>query len=182
MHRDVPFCYAMVRVAVFVIPPMVPVMVAVVFELALVVLTLKMPVVFPAPMVTVVGTVTEDSLLCSVTISPPVGAGLLRVTVPDEAFPAATFVGPTFTETSAGELMVSVAAAEVPSHKAEMEAVFCAETAIVLTVTTPEDLPAGIVKVVGTVTELSVLARVTFAPPAGATPVRETVAFVALPP
>ena len=54
------------------------------------VFTVNVPVVEPAVIVTVPGTVAAELLEASVTTVPPVGEGELRVTVPVEAFPPIT--------------------------------------------------------------------------------------------
>jgi|SRR5271157_4819555 len=76
-------------------------MVADVVELTAVVVTVKVAVVAPAATVTLAGTVAEALLLPSVTAAPPVGAALLKVTVPVEEAPPVTVVGFKLTEDSA---------------------------------------------------------------------------------
>ena len=71
---------------------------------------LKVAVVAPAATVTFAGTVAAALSLDNVTRAPPVGAGLLRVTVPVEALPPVTLVGVTLTaERFATGVMVKVA-------------------------------------------------------------------------
>jgi hypothetical protein len=71
----------------------VPVMCAVVAEVAVVVFTVKVAVVACAAMVTVAGTVATALSLESATTAPPVIAGLAKVTVPVEVFPPTTLDG-----------------------------------------------------------------------------------------
>ena len=62
------------------------------------VVTVKVAVVLPAATVTEAGTVAEALLLESETEMPPVGAALLKVTVPVEDTPPTTLVGLTETD------------------------------------------------------------------------------------
>jgi hypothetical protein len=64
------------------------------------VVTAKFMVLLPAPTVTDVGTVAEALLLESATMTPPEGAGPLRVTVPVAGVPPVTLVGLTESEES----------------------------------------------------------------------------------
>ena len=74
-----------------------------------VVLTVKVPFVRPAAIVTD-GVITEPAGLAESWITnPPVGAMELIVTVPVEVPPALTVAGASFTETSTGGLIVRVA-------------------------------------------------------------------------
>jgi hypothetical protein len=63
--------------------------------------TLKVAVVLPAATVTDTGTMAEALLLASDTETPPVGAAVLKVTVPLTAVPPVMLVGFTLTEESA---------------------------------------------------------------------------------
>ena len=78
--------------------------------------TVKEPVVEPAAIVTLAGTVaTKGMLLVKVTLMPPVGAGALKVTVPVEGLPPVTVVGFSDTEDNAtAGVMVSGAVALTP--------------------------------------------------------------------
>jgi hypothetical protein len=75
----------------------VPLLVAVIFPVVLdptgVVVTVNVPVVAPAAIVTVAGTVAAELVDARLTVSPPVGAGSLVVTVPVEEAPPTTEVG-----------------------------------------------------------------------------------------
>jgi hypothetical protein len=62
-----------------------------------VVVTVKVAVELPAATVTLAGTTADVWLLESVTIAPPAGAALVKVTVPVEGFPPTTVVGLTAT-------------------------------------------------------------------------------------
>jgi len=72
----------MVRVAVWLTPLKLPVIVAVVVAETAVVVTVKVPVVAPAATVTDAGTVALVLLEDNATEVPPLGAGPLKVTVP----------------------------------------------------------------------------------------------------
>src|SRR5688572_28829886 len=82
------------------------------------VVTEKPALVAPAPIRTLAGTVASALLLESVTTSPPLGAGLVSVTVPCELFPPVTVVGLSESEDKlaggGGAVTVSVAARVTP--------------------------------------------------------------------
>jgi hypothetical protein len=77
------------------------VIVAVVDDVTLLVVTVKVAVVLPAATLTLAGTVAEELLLASMTVAPPVGAAAFRVTVPVEELPPGTDVGLSDTADSA---------------------------------------------------------------------------------
>lgn len=79
--------------AVWLIPPYVAVIVAVVPELTALVATVKVVVVLPAGTVTLAGTAAEMLLLDSKTAMPPAGAAAFSVTVAVDDEPPATEVG-----------------------------------------------------------------------------------------
>lgn len=88
----------MVSVACCELLPSVAVIVAVVVAVTDVVVTVKLVLVDPAAMVTLLGTVALELLLLKLTTEPPEGAAELRVTVPVELFPPVTLVGFNVTE------------------------------------------------------------------------------------
>jgi hypothetical protein len=80
--------------AVLLAPPAVPVIETDVNELTAFVVTVKLAVLFPAGIVTLAGAwATDVSLLVSVTIMPPGGAGTVKPTVPRDVFRPITFIG-----------------------------------------------------------------------------------------
>lgn len=87
--------------------------VALVDEVTVVVVTVKVAVALPEGTVTLAGTVAEELLLDSATAMPPVGAAALRVTVPVDETPPGTDAGLSDTAVSAGAeppaVMVSTA-------------------------------------------------------------------------
>ena len=77
-------------------------------DVTVVVVTEKVAVVFPAGTVIVAGTIADELLLDNATEMPPVGAAVLRVTVPVERLPPVTEVGLSDSEDSAtAGMMVS---------------------------------------------------------------------------
>ena len=74
LKADAPANYKIVRMAVFVTPPLAALIVADLPDPALVVLTEKTTDERPAGTVTVAGTVADDWLLERVSLMPPVGA------------------------------------------------------------------------------------------------------------
>ena len=106
-----------VKVALWVSPWYAADIVAVVVAFWVIVVTANVPLVVPAAMVSVAGTLaTAVLLLARVTTAPPVGAGPLRVTVAVEAVPPWTLVGDNMTETGVGDTRtVTVPVAVVPA-------------------------------------------------------------------
>ena len=85
-------------------------MVAVAEEVTVVVVTVNVAVVLPAATATVAGTVAEVLLLDKLTEIPPVGAAVLKVTVPVDELPPITLVGLSDTDDKANVgVMVSAA-------------------------------------------------------------------------
>jgi hypothetical protein len=76
--------------------------------------TLNVALVEPAGTVTLAGTVAALFELESVTLTPPVGAALVSVTVPDAVVPPVTAPGVTPRLASDGGLMASDAETVVP--------------------------------------------------------------------
>ena len=70
---------------------------------------MKVALVYPAPTVTVAGTVADGLLLLNATAAPPTGAGPFSVTVPVELFPPSTLVGLRPKELTVGGIIVNVA-------------------------------------------------------------------------
>ena len=90
-------------VAVLVAPPKAPPTVTAVAAVTAVVVTPKVALVAPAATVTLAGTpATIVLLLDNVTMAPPVGAAVVKVTVPVLGAPPTTFVGLTVTEDRVG--------------------------------------------------------------------------------
>ena len=87
-----------------------PAIVTAVEVLTALVVTGNVTLIAPAATVTLAGTVAAAvSPLDIVTVAPPVGAALLRVTVPVEELPPVTVAGFTLSPDNAGGLTVSVA-------------------------------------------------------------------------
>ncbi len=99
----------MVKVAVAEAPFAVAVIVELVLLATPVVVTEKVPLVAPAATVIEAGTVAEVELLLRETANPPVGAAVLKVTVPVEDEPPATLVGLKASEDTVGAVMVKEA-------------------------------------------------------------------------
>lgn len=89
-----------VSAAVFELPPMAAVIVALTVVATAVVVIVKVAEVDPLGTVTVPGRVAFPLLEVSVTAVPPVGAAPERVTVPVEGVPPVTVAGDTVTETT----------------------------------------------------------------------------------
>jgi hypothetical protein len=115
------------------------------------VVTVNVAEVAPAATVTDPGTVaTAVLLLCRVTTDPPVGAALLKRTVPVELLPPTTLVGLKDTELiPAVGFTVKLAVTEVPDA-APIVTVVAVVTEAVVTVKVVEVVPAGTVTEAGT--------------------------------
>lgn len=107
-----------VRDADFVEPPPVADTSAVVLVETLTVLTVKVAVVLPAPIVTEPGGIAACELLESDTANPPVGAGPFKVTVPVEFFPPVTVAGLSESDFTAGVWTISVEETWLPAKVA----------------------------------------------------------------
>src|SRR5262249_13694324 len=142
----------------------------------------------PAGTVTLGGTLATVALLLdSVTTAPPVGAAVVRVTVPVLGEPPTTLAGATLTEDRLGAaatgLTVSTARRVTPAKLPEIESTVEAVTVVVVMVKVALVIPAATVTVAGTAaTEVLALLRPTTAPPVGAAAVSVTVPCEALPP
>ncbi len=97
-----------VRFASLVEPRPVEVMPATVAEFTAVVVTVKVAVVAPAGITMDAGSVALVEFDASVSVEPPVGAGLVMVTVPVELTPPATTVGDRVIELCCGGFTVRV--------------------------------------------------------------------------
>jgi hypothetical protein len=141
-----------------------------------VVVTVNVPVVLPAATVTEAGTAAAVLLLDKATDMPPVGAALLKVTVPVEEAPRATLAGLRATdEITVGAVMVNTAVLLVLLEKAVIVPVVVVVTADAVTVKVALVLPAATVTLAGTVAAELSLESETKTPPAGAAPVNVTV-------
>lgn len=163
----------------------VAVMLNVVVDPTAVVVTVKLPLLAPAAMVRLGGTVAAALLLVKVTNTPPSGAAVAKVTVPVELAALATVEGESVTPAidpcpAVAALIVNPAVAVFAELAVIVSAVVVA-TALVVTGKVPELEPAAIVRLAGTVAAGLLLANVTRIPPIGAAVARVTVP-VALPP
>ena len=129
----------------------------------------KVAVVCPAGTVIVGGNPTVAVLLDSVTTSPELKAGPLRVKVPIAPFPPRTLFGVIDNPVIVAGLTVTVAVAERPPNTPVMVATDCELTANVCATKLACVLPAATVTDAGTVTLEALLERVTIFPedPAG---------------
>ncbi len=99
-----------VKAAVRFAPLIAAVMVTEVEEVTLFVVMPNLTVVMPAGTVAFLGTVaTEERLLESATVVPPVGAGPSSVTVPVDELPPCTLIGLRVKDDGVGSLTVKVA-------------------------------------------------------------------------
>jgi hypothetical protein len=170
------------RVVVFA-TPYVAVRVTDVFAATGLVVIVKVVLVFPAAMVTLLGTcATVVLLLCNATTAPPLGAAPVSVTVPVELAPPRTVVGLLVIAERLAALMVRDAVRLTPSVAVIVAEVLIA-TPNVVTGNVVEVFPAGTVTEVGTVAAAGLLlCRETETPPVGAGPVSVTVPVEGLPP
>jgi len=132
----------MVRFALTELALVAP-MEAIVWEATVVVVTLKLPLLWPEGMTMLAGTVAEADELLRVTRTPPAGAVADKVTVAVLLEPPATVVGdremlPMVPWPALGALMVRFALTEF-ALVAVMVAVVCEATVVVLTVKVPLD-------------------------------------------
>jgi hypothetical protein len=172
----------MVKVAVWLTPLNVPVIVTDVDDATAVVFTLNVAVVAPAATVTDAGTVALAFPEPKVTVAPPVPAGPERVTVPVDGLPPMTDVGLRVTLRRLAGLMVRVAVRLAEANVAVIVALADVATAVVVIVKVAVVAPAATVTEVGSVAFAVLDARETAIPPVGAAPLRVTVPVDGLPP
>lgn len=115
-------------------------------------------------------------------MSPPAGAIPLILTVQTEDEPPFTVEGINDSETNTGGKTVRVADLVLPFRDAEIVTAVWVVTPSVFTAKVEDDFPAGIVTAPRTVATPDDEPIVSFNPPTGADPVRETVPTVADPP
>src|SRR5258708_1182949 len=146
------------------------------------VLTVKDAEPAPAGITTLEGTLAAPLLLKSATMAPPVGAALVRFTVPvEDSNPPITLEGLSVNEARASGgrgtgVTVSEADLVTPPEAPEMLTVVDASTALVLTVNVALVAPATTVTLDGVLaTFVLLLESVTTAPPEGAAPLSVTV-------
>jgi len=132
------------------------------------VVTVKVAVVAPAATVTEAGTVADAELPLRVTVTPPVGAALLIVTVPVEEFPPTTELGLRVTDDGVGAVIVKFAVGEAPLKLAVIVAAVVVVTATVVTVKVAVVAPEGMVTDAGVLAEAELSLREMTKPAAGA--------------
>jgi len=149
------------------------------------VMMVKPALVSPGSTVTLTGPVAMAAFaLARVTTAPPLGAALVKVTVPCDRSPPVTLVGLTDTAATVDRLgggngrggcTVSVALRVVPPKVAERSTAFVAATDTVLMVKPALVAPAATVTLAGSVaTAVLLLVSVTSVPPVGAAAVKVT--------
>ncbi len=172
----------MVSVPVFVDPPCVPWMVAVVTEETALVVTVKVAEVAPADTVTDAGTVALVVLLESDTVVPPGPAAPFSVAVPTAVAPPVTVDGETLMLKSVAASIVNVACCCLPFSVPVIVAGVLAETAVVVTVKVAEVAPGNTRTDGGTVAFVLLDDRPTVMPPGPAGPVSVAVPVDGFPP
>jgi len=162
----------------------VTVMVTLVLVATANVVTLKVPLVAPAAMVKLAGTVAAPVLLLiRVIVNPPVGAAPFRFTVPTEPTPPVTDPGLNINDAMEAGSTVSVPAIlKLVPELADTITIVGVATPDVFAVNVCVLLPAGTVMPAGTVTDGSELSSETNTPPAGATKLIVTVPVDEFPP
>jgi len=175
---------ATVRVAVFVTPPLVAVIVTVVVVAAGFVPMIKPPDFTPWGTVALAGTLTTEGLLLLRSTCVSDVATAARVTTPLAPAVPTTEDGLTLREArGCWGVSVNVEVRVVPFKLALIDTSVFAVTALVWTLNTADGLPAATVTVAGTLaSEGLLLLRLTTSPPAGAWPVSMSVAWGVAPP
>jgi hypothetical protein len=154
---------------------------------------LKVPLLFPAGIVSVpmVGVAAFMLSLVKLAVTPPVGAGPVRITVPTDCVGAVTEPGAKKNDEMVGGITVRVAGTfKLEPELADTVTAVDANTLAVVTVNVPMVLPAGTVaqpqagKLTGSAPagETFVILKLTNTPPAGAVSLMVTVPVDWLPP
>ena len=171
-----------VRVAVLLVAPVLPVIVALSVAATATVVIVNVAEVAPAATVTVAGSEAFAELEVSETTVPPEDAGPFSVIVPVEDVPPVTELGETARLLMVGASIVRVAVLVTLPPVLVMVAVVVVATAVVLTVKVAEVAPAGTVTLAGRVAFVELDDNVMTMPPVGAVPVRVTVPVEVFPP
>jgi hypothetical protein len=135
----------------------------------------KVPLVAPAGILTLAGTVAEEvRLLARVTTEPPAGAGPESSTVPVEELPPVTVLGASVTDKGVGDgtTVRVVVLVVVEGYVPEIVTAVSAVTEVVAMGKLALDSPALTVMLAGTLAAPLLLDSVTTAPPAGAAVLR----------
>ena len=162
----------MVRTALLASPLEPAEIVTAVFVATDAVLTVNVPEVFPAEIVSVVGIVADAEELVREITSPPDGAGEVMETVAVLDFPPFTDVGLKVNDFTAGGETVNDALTFVFPNETLIVATVDTDTATVGIVNVAAVLPAATVTEVGGIAAPALLVRRTFNPLAGAAPVK----------
>ena len=154
-----------------------------VLELTVFVFTVKLTALAPAGTVALAGTVAAAASVVDSATTTSAAAGPLSATVAVELAPPATLVGLTEMDSRAADFTESIAVSVTPAYFAEMVTVVVVLTACVVIVIAAFVAPAGTVTLPGRLaTVVLLLESVITATPAGASPLRVTVAVDMLPP
>ena len=172
----------MVSVAETVVPPSVADSDALVVLATGEVVIVKVLDVAPAATVTVAGTTALELSDERLTVSPPIGAGPLNVTVPVEEVPPTTETGATVKPLGTGGVMLRTEFTVTPLAVAEMVAFVTTATAEVPIGNVAVVCPAETVTCVGGVALPELDPKLTANPPFGAGPFKVTVPVEDVPP
>ncbi len=142
-----------------------PVIVARVWVITAEVTTLKIAVILPVGTVTEVGTVAAIWLLASLTVTPPEGAGPVRVTVPVAEEPPVRLERFRTTDFRVCGFNVSAACCDEVPIVALIVTICVLVTVDVLMVKVAKDLPEGITTFKGTEARGLLLESLTLTPP-----------------
>jgi hypothetical protein len=168
-----------VRTAVFVTPLYAAEIVAVAVAVTGCEVIVNVALVAPAGTTTLAGRVAAAVLLLvKVTITPPEGAGALRLAVPVEVAPPVSVEGLIVADASASAagLMVNAAVFVTALYTAETDTVVAADTGLEVAVNVAVMAPAGTTMLAGTVTaDVLLLLSAIVTPPVGAAELNVTV-------
>ena len=166
---------SMERLAVCTTEPKVAVIVTAVGVVTGTVFTVNDTVDLPAAIFRLAGIVAALLVELRATVSPPPGAGAVRLIVPLAEMPPLTVAGVTLMLSSDAGFTVNVAVAAVGPTVPVMIALVAVDTGLVSTENPPVVTPFGMRTDAGTAAAKDPLESVTVVPPCGAGPLRVTV-------